>query len=143
MLARLLLFCVSIIAIGSCINNTSEEQVENTDNEPKCSFQIQSIQNLVDSHYKLVGGRRTCDDNGQVTKEIVVFAEGEPINNHKECNLFATSDTTAVWNIELSPLKIEILFNDHIPADSLTLMKVTTLYDSIEVIYSISNATAI
>lgn len=144
MLAKFTPIIICALAINSCGTPSPKTKAENDanlleENLPKCNFQINGIQSLIGSHHKLVGGIRVCDDGGQVSKELVLFAEGEPINNLKECNLFATKDTTVYWEIELSPSVINVLFTDHFPADSNILTKFDLVFDSIEVRYRLAN----
>lgn len=139
---RLLITCIAFAFLYSCTTEPDGPTASTTEPVvkeiiPNCSFQIQGIHSLIGSNYKIVGGTRYCEDDGKATKELILFAEGEPINNHKECNLFATTDTSTLWVIEQSALKIEVQFTNHIPTDSTMLMKQETVYDSIKVFYSL------
>lgn len=144
MLAKFTTLYIMLLFLISCENtppgpSLPVADVVNEDGIEKCSFQMQGIQNLVGGKHKLVTGYRRCENVSSATKELVVFGEGESINNSKECNLFATTDTTLTWSTKLSPLLIEVIFHNRLPADSTLIMKANTVYDSIEVIYSINN----
>ncbi len=104
---------------------------------PDCSFQIQSINNLMGGKHKVVQGKRTCKQGGLVTWEIILFAPGEAIDNHKKCNVFATTDSTSIWELRMPTAnRIDVIFYKRLPADSTILLKLETVYDSIEVNYT-------
>jgi hypothetical protein len=126
----------------SCTNENTDtsattETTIGINDEPGCSFQMQGINSLPDSHVKLVRGIRNCNSPDQVTKELLLFAEGEPINNQKQCNIFATTDTALSWEVALTPNEIEIQFLHRLPVKNSILMEATLINDSIFVKYSV------
>ncbi len=147
MQVKILLFTLLLSLWCACGNDNTEpsttaETTDTPETESPCSFKMQGMQTLPNSHYKLVNGLRYCIGDAQITKELVLFAQGEPINNNKECNVFATTDTSIRWELKLSQAKIEVLFEGRKPIDSTLLMQNSTVYDSIEIVYSIKNPAA-
>lgn len=101
---------------------------------PPCNIQLQTVQNLPESKFKVVGGRRTCENGQPTTRELLLFAPGEPINNHKQCNVFATTDTLAAWQLQLGHNRIDVVFETQ-PQEGTVLLQQETVFDSIEVVY--------
>lgn len=88
---------------------------------------------MPEAKHKVVGGLRTC--NGHASREIMVFAPHEPIDNNKACNVFATNDTAATWQIELSHNHIIVIFLQQ-PSQASILLQNETVYDSVKVSYT-------
>jgi hypothetical protein len=126
----------------SCTNQNTDtsattETTIGINDEARCSFQIQGINGLPDSRIKVVRGMRHCNNPNQISKELLLFAEGEPINNQKQCNIFATTDTALSWEVALAPNEIEIQFLHRLPIKNSILMEASLINDSIFVKYSV------
>ncbi|CAN5283604.1 hypothetical protein BH09BAC1_BH09BAC1_14700 [soil metagenome] len=136
------MFCWGLLLVffAGCADNEAPDMQEPEQElleeaMPACNFQMQSLETLPMSKFKVVTGFRSCDSSGIYTREILLYAPGEPIDNRKECNVFATTDTATVWDLRLSPNHIEVVFYKSSPAEGTILIKHTTVYDSVTVVY--------
>lgn len=139
-----LLMALCIAMAFGCDNHkpddTATAETDTTENmEPGCSFQMQAVQGLPQSNHKVVSGLRQCFGPSVTSKEIILFAHGEPIDNQKQCNLFATTDTSITWELKLAQNKIDVYFNGKQPEASTILMQANTVADSIAVTYQMIN----
>jgi len=131
---RLVIPLLIVLSWWACAGSEETPVAETDRPVPTCNFQMQTVQNLPETKFKVVGGRRTCENGQPTTMEILLFAPGEPIDNHKQCNVFATTDTHAVWQLLLGHNRIDVVFETQ-PQEGTVTLQQETVYDSIEVVY--------
>ncbi len=133
-----LVFVLPLYLFLACQNNGGTNTPAGADQGPyaTCTFQMMQMQTVQSTPYKAVTAQRYCESTGVASKELVLFAKGEPIDNSKECNVFATTDTAIGIQIQVGPNRVEVLF-DRQPDSTTVLMQRQTVYDSIQIVYSV------
>lgn len=134
-----ILFCCGWGCTDESTNTHTTAETTQADNlEPNCSFQIQGIQNLPGTLNKAVTVLRNCNALAQPSKELILFAQGEPMDKEKKCNIFATTDTSLNWRLELSTNHIDVYFIEQDPVKATILLQAYTVADSIEITYHVT-----
>lgn len=135
------------VSFWACQNNEQNDTTNSglSAEEAKyatCVFEINQLQKVPNTPYKAITAHRWCESTGIATREVVLFDKGEPMDNKKECNVFATTDTTAQFNVQVGPNRIDIIFATQAPDSASIILQKETVYDSIEVVYSVATPTA-